>query len=41
VDLVTGEHKKPDYKKLQPFGVVPAIDDDGYLLYGEFPGFPF
>ena len=34
LDLPTAQHKSPEFKKLQPFGVVPAIDDDGYLLYG-------
>lgn len=34
VDLKKGAHKQPDYMKLQPFGVVPVLDDDGYILYG-------
>ena len=38
VDLPTAQHKSPEYKKLQPFGVVPVIDDGGYLLYGNCPG---
>jgi glutathione S-transferase len=34
INLGTGEHKSVDFKKLQPFGVVPVIDDNGFLLYG-------
>jgi glutathione S-transferase len=34
IDLGAGEQKQVEYKKLQPFGVVPVIEDDGYLLYG-------
>jgi glutathione S-transferase len=33
VDLATGEHKKPAHVARQPFGQVPAIDDEGFLLY--------
>lgn len=27
LDLSAGEHKQPDYLKLQPFGKVPAMED--------------
>jgi glutathione S-transferase len=37
IDLATGAHKAPEYKKLQPFGVVPVLDDDGFILYGNKP----
>ncbi|KAF8972268.1 glutathione S-transferase [Flammula alnicola] len=33
VDLSKGEHKTPEYLKKQPFGQVPYIDDDGFILY--------
>ncbi|KAK2814348.1 hypothetical protein FQN49_008213 [Arthroderma sp. PD_2] len=33
VDLSKGEHKKEDYMKLQPFGCIPCLDDDGFVLY--------
>ncbi|KAL1533381.1 Glutathione S-transferase F9-like, variant 2 [Salvia divinorum] len=35
VDLLKGEHKSPQYLKLQPFGVLPVIEDGGYNLYGN------
>ncbi|PBP18905.1 hypothetical protein BUE80_DR010378 [Diplocarpon rosae] len=33
VDLSTGAHKSPEYLKLQPFGKVPVLEDDGYFVY--------
>ncbi|KAF9231970.1 glutathione S-transferase [Melanogaster broomeanus] len=33
VDLMKGEHKSPAFKEHQPFGQVPYIDDDGFILY--------
>jgi len=33
VDLSKGEQKNPDYLKIHPFGQVPALDDDGFVLY--------
>jgi len=33
VDLPKGEHKAPDYLKKHPFGQVPYIDDDGFILF--------
>ncbi len=33
VDLLTGEHKQPSHLARHPFGVVPAIDHDGFELY--------
>ncbi|KAJ7676566.1 glutathione S-transferase [Mycena polygramma] len=33
VDLVGGEHKSADHLTKQPFGQVPVLDDDGFLLY--------
>src|ERR1043166_1074933 len=33
VDLFSGEHKQPAHLARHPFGVVPVLDDDGFLLY--------
>src|SRR3954471_553461 len=33
VDIMKGEHKLPAHMERQPFGVVPAIDDDGFVLF--------
>jgi glutathione S-transferase len=33
VDIMKGEQKSPEHLARQPFGVVPAIDDDGFVLY--------
>ena len=33
VDIMKGEQKLPAAIARQPFGVVPAIDDDGFVLY--------
>ena len=33
VDIMKGEHKLPPAIARQPFGVVPALDDDGFVLY--------
>jgi glutathione S-transferase len=33
VDILTGEQKSPEHLARQPFGVVPALDDDGFGLY--------
>lgn len=32
VDLMNGAHKAPDFLKLNPFGQIPVIDDDGQLV---------
>ncbi len=32
VDLFQGEHKKPEYAKINPNQCVPTLDDDGFLL---------
>jgi len=32
VDLMTGEHLKPEYKALNPNCLVPMLDDDGFRL---------
>ncbi|KAG6820933.1 hypothetical protein H0H93_009169 [Arthromyces matolae] len=33
VDLNKGEHKTPAHLEKQPFGQIPYIDDDGFILY--------
>ncbi|KAF3779074.1 Glutathione S-transferase F9 [Nymphaea thermarum] len=33
VDLLSGEQKKPEFLKLQPFGMVPVIQDGDFTLY--------
>lgn len=33
VDLAKKEQKNPDYLKIHPFGQVPALDDEGFILY--------
>lgn len=33
VDFATGEHKKEPHLSRQPFGKVPALDDDGFQMY--------
>ncbi len=32
VDLMQGEQKRPEFLALNPFGQVPVIDDDGFVL---------
>jgi glutathione S-transferase len=33
IDLSKREQKNPDYLKIHPFGQVPALDDEGFILY--------
>lgn len=33
IDLSKKEQKNPDYLKVHPFGQVPALDDEGFVLY--------
>ncbi|KXN86668.1 Glutathione S-transferase F12 [Leucoagaricus sp. SymC.cos] len=33
VDIVKGEQKSTDHKAKQPFGQVPFIDDDGFVVF--------
>lgn len=35
VDLETGDHKKPEFLLLQPFGQVPVIEDGDFRLFAE------
>ena len=32
VDLMAGEHRKPEYKAVNPTGLVPTLVDDGFRL---------
>ncbi|KAG2142276.1 glutathione S-transferase [Suillus bovinus] len=33
VNFMKGEQKAPSYTAIQPFGQIPYIDDDGFILY--------
>jgi glutathione S-transferase len=33
LDFFRGELKSPEYLRVQPFGQIPAIDDDGFVLF--------
>jgi len=33
ISVMSGDHKKPEYKEVNPFEKVPAIDDDGFTLF--------
>lgn len=33
VDLMNGEHKSDEFLKLNPFGQVPVLDDNGVIIY--------
>ena len=33
IDLTKREQKDPEYLKIHPFGQVPALDDDGFIVY--------
>lgn len=33
VDLSKREQKDPEYLKIHPFGQVPALDDEGFIIY--------
>jgi glutathione S-transferase len=33
VDVMTGEHKQPAHLARHPFGVVPVLDDDGFVMF--------
>lgn len=33
VNLVKGEHKTPEFMAINPMGLVPAIEDDGFFLF--------
>lgn len=33
IDIAKGDQKSEGYKKLQPFGKVPVLDDDGFVIF--------
>jgi glutathione S-transferase len=33
IDLSKKEQKNPDYLKINPYGQIPALDDEGFILY--------
>ena len=33
IDIAKGNQKSEAYKKLQPFGKVPVLDDDGFFIF--------
>lgn len=33
VDISKGDQRNPEYKKLQPFGKVPVLEDDGLVMF--------
>ena len=33
IDLSKGEHKTASFLEKQPFGVVPVLEDDGFIIY--------
>jgi glutathione S-transferase len=33
LDMAHGAHRQPDYLALNPYGRVPTLDDDGFVLY--------
>jgi glutathione S-transferase len=33
IDFSKAEHKSEKYMKLQPFGKVPVLDDDGFIMF--------
>ena len=33
IDLLQREQKDPEYIKIQPFGKVPALDDNGFIIF--------
>ena len=35
INLAEKENTTPEYLEKQPFGQVPILDDNGYVIYGE------
>lgn len=33
IDLMKGEHRKPEFLLINPFGQVPVLDDDGTIVF--------
>lgn len=33
IDIAKGDQKTEEYKNLQPFGKVPVLDDNGFIIF--------
>src|SRR5207247_3536148 len=33
IDMAKGAHRSPDYLRLNPYGRVPTLEEDGFVLY--------
>jgi glutathione S-transferase len=33
VDMAAGKHRQPEYQALNPYGRVPTLEEDGFILY--------
>jgi glutathione S-transferase len=33
IDFAKAQHKSPEFLKLQPFGKVPVLEDDGFVVF--------
>src|SRR6266481_2171370 len=33
IDMAAGKHREPAYRAINPYGRVPTLEDDGFLLY--------
>src|SRR5579871_2294335 len=33
LDMAKGKHKEPSYRALNPYGRVPTLEEDGFVLY--------
>ena len=33
LDMAKGAHRSPDYLRLNPYGRVPTLEEDGFVLY--------
>jgi glutathione S-transferase len=35
INIADKQNSSPEYLQMQPFGQVPVLDDNGYLIYGQ------
>ena len=33
IDMQAGGHRKPEYRRINPYGRVPALEEDGFILF--------